>query len=142
MSQYLCLRCGSYRLLLDIRHVVEIGGSAPGREEGAGSSMRRRWREGSLPALSLTAFLGHPPGVNSQQVVICDEQGRQSIIDVDAVDDLRAIEPAQFAGIAALSARLQELVDAVTTDPASGSCLLRLRHPFAWTSMLTTGESL
>lgn len=140
MSQYLCLRCGSYRLLLDIRHVVEIGGSDQASQAEAGGSMRRRWREGSLPALNLTAFLGHPPSAASQQVVICDEQGRQSIIDVDAVDDLRTIEPAQFAGLAAVSTELQDLIDAVATDPASGSCLLRLRHPFAWTTHSAAGE--
>lgn len=142
MSQYLCLRCGAYRLLLDIRHVVEIGGGDQASRQEAGSSMRRRWRDGSLPAMNLTTFLGHPPAVTSQQVVVCDEQGRQSIIDVDTVDDLRAIEPAQFAGIAAFSTELQDLVDAVATDPDSGDCLLRLRHPFAWTSMLTHREAL
>lgn len=141
MSQYLCLRCGSYRLLLDIRHVVEIGGDDQARQEESGSSMRRRWREGSLPALSLTAFLGLPPGATRQQIVICDEQGLQSIIDVDAVDDLRAIESTQFAAIAEVSTGLQDLIDGVATDPDTGSCMLRLRHPFAWTSMFTHREA-
>lgn len=141
MSQYLCLRCGIYRLLLDIRHVVEIGGSVVASEAEAGRSMRRRWREGSLPALNLTAFLGHPPAASSQQIVICDEQGRQGIIDVDAVDDLRTLESSQFADIAALSATLQELIDAVAADTDSATCLLRLRHPFAWTSIFTDVEA-
>jgi chemotaxis signal transduction protein len=138
MSEYLCFRCGPHRLLLDIRHVIELG-DAPAAATDAQVG-RRLWRERSLPLVNLCAFLGAPRPVRAQQVVLGDAQGGQGIIDVDAVEGLRELAPHDFTGLAAVSLALETLIDGVAFDAASGDCLLRLRHPFAWNAALAAEE--
>lgn len=131
MSEYLCFRCGPHRLLIDIRHVVELGDAPPTRD-GA-QATRRLWRDGSLPLVNLTAFLGGVRPARAQQIVLGDAAGDRSIIDVDAVEGLLELAPADFARLAPVSPGLENLIDAVAFDARTGDCLLRLRQPFAWT---------
>lgn len=129
MNEYLCFRAGPHRLLLDIRHVVEVG-DAPAGDTGA--MARRRWRDGSLPVVNLPAFLGAQAPQRAQQVVLGDSGTGDGIIDVDAVEGFRVLPPEHFMQVAQMSEALAALVDAVALDGAGGDCLLRLRHPFAW----------
>lgn len=132
MSQYLDFRCGPYRLLLSLRHVVEIADAPMPGTSAAGNASRRAWRERTLPLCNLTVHLGSAPPERSLQIVILRDRDELEILDVDAVLGLSEVSDAEFASIAGLDPSLQALVDAVSPDPAGGSCRLRLRHPFAW----------
>jgi chemotaxis signal transduction protein len=130
MNQYLQLRCGPYRLLLDTAHVVEIGAVPAADESGSGW---RLWREQNLRNVDLTAFLGAPAApVGREQVVLRSGADALCVIDVDQVQQIVEFPPERFAAIADCSARLAGLVDGVALAADTGDCLLRLRHPFAW----------
>lgn len=129
MNEYLHFHCGPHQLLVDLAHVVEVGD----RPDDATCQGWRPWREHNLPLLDFCAFLGVPAATGRrQQIVLRRDDGGCGVIDVDAVERLLPLPPPRFATVASLSERLQALVDAVAVDDATGSCLLRLRHPFAW----------
>lgn len=130
MSQYIDFRCGPYRLLLALGHVVEISDAPAGA--GEGNATRRAWRDRTLRLCNLTAYLGGQPAERCLQVVLRGEEDKLEIIDVDAVLGLCEIDATAFVTIAGLAPSLQALADAVSPDPEDGACRLRLRHPFAW----------
>lgn len=124
MSQYLHVRCGPYGILLDLRHVVEVG-DAGTVVDGTGW---RAWRERNLRVTDLCAHLGLAAASRRQQVVVSDTDGF-SIIDVEHVEGLREFAEACFLPLDGLGAALERLADAVVPGSQAGGCLLRLRHP-------------
>lgn len=134
MNRYLLLHCGPYRLLLDIGQVVEVA-DAPAASRDV--HFRRLWRDTQLTGIDLAAYLGATPAGRRQQIVLRDEEGTLSCIDVDRVESLCELADADFTAIAGVSERLQQLMDAVALDRDNEHCLLRLRRPFAWHAVET-----
>lgn len=131
MSQYLRFLAGPHELLLPVQDIVEVG-DAGGASATSTVTGWRLWRERSLSVVNLPRYLGGSAGVRAQQIVLRDEAGGLSIIDVDQVQGIVELDERDFTGIAELSPALASLVDAVALADADTRCLLRLRRPPAW----------
>lgn len=134
MKTYLDIACGDFRLLLPAESVVEIMAAGVRNDLGTRSHAFRPWRDRQLPVVNLAAFLGATPAAHGEQVVISDEAGHLTLLEVDRVLGLREVADSAFAPLPAVTPALLALVDAVAPAPEGDICRLRLRRPWAWSA--------
>lgn len=130
MSIYLYLQCGSYPVLLDTSHVVEISE----RTSAISAAQQRLWHDRELPVINLADVLGTRASARSEQIVLGSRGSAIAIADVDRVigvvnlPETEFSRPDQTASIAGLS----KLVDGVWQPAADSNRVFRLRYPFPW----------
>lgn len=144
MTLFLKAHCGSIRLLVDVKQVVEVLDAPVTPQQTAVTLLSHcPWREQILHRINMLGYFNMPdPGADRLIVVdtgLHDPALRFVALAVESSDSLLTLGDEAIADIANQHDSLAPIFSGIYLPPDSSACHLVLRFPASWITTLLAG---